>query len=72
MARALLSDRTIFADEPTAKLDILNAARVRRALLDCARNRLVVVATHDAGVAALAELVVNLDQQRISRREVAS
>jgi ATP-binding cassette subfamily C protein len=72
IARALLSDRPIFADEPTAKLDARNAARVRQALSDCARGRLVVVATHDPELMALAGMVVNLDEQTITRQEVAT
>ena len=71
VARALLSDRPIFADEPTAKLDPANAARVRTVLADCARERLVVVATHDPELEALATLVFDLDRQRPSLAEVA-
>lgn len=70
--RALLSDRAIFADEPTAKLDRLNAGRVRLALAECARRRLVVVATHDRKLAALAELVLDLDHRTATRQEMAS
>ena len=47
IARMLLSDRAVLADEPTAKLDADTAALVRRALTDVARERLVIVATHD-------------------------
>lgn len=54
LARALLSGRDIFADEPTAKLDPANAAMVRRALADAAQTRLVLVATHDRALAMLA------------------
>ncbi|MFE0016828.1 ATP-binding cassette domain-containing protein [Mesorhizobium sp. NPDC059054] len=71
VARALISDRPIFADEPTAKLDVANAARVRNTLADCARERLVVVATHDPEMKALAVLVIDLDRQRLSQREIA-
>lgn len=71
VARALISDRPIFADEPTAKLDPVNAARVRDILADCACERLVVVATHDPELKALAALVVDLDRQISDRREVA-
>lgn len=72
LARAVLSDRSIYADEPTAKLDAGNAALVRVALADCARQRLVVVATHDAELTASARIVVDLDNERISRREAAA
>lgn len=70
-ARALMSDRPIFADEPTAKLDAANAARIRTILADCARNRLVVVATHDPELKALAALIVDLDRQGLGQREAA-
>ena len=40
-----------------------NADRVRPALVDCARDRLVVVATHDAELAKRAATVLNLDEQ---------
>ncbi|WP_421914392.1 ATP-binding cassette domain-containing protein [Mesorhizobium sp.] len=53
LARALISGRAIFADEPTAKLDPANAAMVRRALAEAARRRLVLVATHDRSLAML-------------------
>ncbi|MBZ9798472.1 ATP-binding cassette domain-containing protein [Mesorhizobium sp. ES1-4] len=54
LARALASGRAILADEPTAKLDPVNAAMVRRALAGASRGRLVVVATHDRDLAMLA------------------
>jgi ATP-binding cassette subfamily C protein len=54
VARALLSDRPIIADEPTAKLDAASAAAVRDALLASARHRLVVAATHDPALVAAA------------------
>lgn len=47
VARALLTDGTVFADEPTAKLDATTAELVRAALRDMASSRLVIVATHD-------------------------
>ncbi|PLP59981.1 ABC transporter [Mesorhizobium loti] len=71
VARALISDRPIFADEPTAKLDLANAARVRAVLADCACERLVIVATHDPKLKVLATLVVDLDQREADQRDVA-
>lgn len=47
IARALLADGPVLADEPTAKLDPMTAALVRTALTHMARRRLVLVATHD-------------------------
>ncbi|MEO5759177.1 MAG: ABC transporter transmembrane domain-containing protein [Mesorhizobium sp.] len=60
LARALISDRAIFADEPTAKLDPANAAMVRHALVEAARTRLVLVATHDRSLALLAGRTIDL------------
>ena len=71
IARALLSGRTILADEPTAKLDAVNAGRVRLALFDCARDRLVVVATHDRELIGCADTVIDLGEERVSAREAA-
>ncbi|MFD6319525.1 ATP-binding cassette domain-containing protein [Methylorubrum thiocyanatum] len=55
VARLLLRPGPAFCDEPTAKLDPDNAARVRRALARAARTRLIIVATHDPALAALAD-----------------
>lgn len=60
VARALLSERTIVADEPTAKLDAATASLVRRALLEMSRTRLVVVATHDRKLSAVAREIIDL------------
>ncbi|MCT4496111.1 ABC transporter, partial [Bosea minatitlanensis] len=58
--RALLSRRIVVADEPTAKLDAATAAAVRRALGDMAKTRLVIVASHDPALIALADRNVAL------------
>jgi ATP-binding cassette subfamily C protein len=55
IARAMLSDRPVLADEPTAKLDASSAARVRSLLQELARERLVVAATHDPALIASAD-----------------
>jgi ATP-binding cassette subfamily C protein len=47
IARILLSDRIVLADEPTAKLDPKTAKLVRDVLIEAANQRLVIVATHD-------------------------
>lgn len=64
VARALLSDRAVVADEPTAKLDARTAAVVREALRDMAASRLVVAATHDPKLAALADRRIDLAAAR--------
>ncbi|MEO1656673.1 MAG: ATP-binding cassette domain-containing protein [Pseudomonadota bacterium] len=52
LAHALGQDAPVlFADEPTAKLDRGSAEAVRQALKDAARDRLVLVATHDPALA---------------------
>jgi ATP-binding cassette subfamily C protein len=72
LARALISGRAIFADEPTAKLDPANAAMVRRGLADAARGRLVLVATHDRSLAMLARTTIDLGGgNRQAREQVA-
>lgn len=55
LARALTGKGTVIADEPTAKLDPVTAEAVRRALLDMANSRLVIVASHDPALIALAD-----------------
>ncbi|WP_068083596.1 ATP-binding cassette domain-containing protein [Novosphingobium rosa] len=58
LARAILSQRPILLlDEPTADLDAGTAAAVRALLGELARDRLVVVATHDAALIAMAASV---------------
>ena len=47
IARALISEGVVIADEPTAKLDAKTASLVRQVLREAARRRLVIVATHD-------------------------
>ena len=61
LARALVRKRTVIADEPTAKLDPATADAVRRALLDMANSRLVIVASHDPKLIALADRRIALD-----------
>ncbi|MGG6896936.1 ATP-binding cassette domain-containing protein [Rhizobium sp. BR 315] len=64
VARALLSGKTVVADEPTAKLDATTSALVRQALLSIARSRLVVVATHDRELAGVARLTIDLSNNK--------
>jgi len=60
VARALLAEGAVLADEPTAKLDAATAGAVRRALRAMAETRLVVVATHDPELARLADRTIDL------------
>jgi ATP-binding cassette subfamily C protein CydD len=50
----------ILADEPTAHLDSVTAAEVSDALMELARGRTLVLATHDAHLAARMDRVVHL------------
>jgi ABC-type multidrug transport system fused ATPase/permease subunit len=61
LARAFLLDRpVVILDEPTLHLDASTAAQVRRAILDHCRARTALIITHDAELAAAADLVVSL------------
>ncbi|WP_198285633.1 ABC transporter ATP-binding protein [Cellulosimicrobium cellulans] len=63
VARALIHEPSVvLADEPTGALDAATGGRVLELLLDAARSRgaAVVLATHDAAVAALADRVVDM------------
>ena len=61
MARALLSGaRLLLLDEPTARLDPATSARVLSELLGAARDRSVLVVTHEPGVVDLVDEVVAL------------
>ncbi|MFT4012193.1 MAG: thiol reductant ABC exporter subunit CydD [Paracoccus sp. (in: a-proteobacteria)] len=57
----------ILADEPTAHLDPLTARAVTAALLEIARGRSLIVATHDPALAQAMDLRIDLN-----RREVAA
>ena len=72
VARMLLAKGPAFCDEPTAKLDEANAARVRAALVRAARTRLVVVATHDEALAGLARNRIVLAAQTSSTKAIAA
>jgi ATP-binding cassette subfamily C protein len=60
VARALLGTGTVVADEPTAKLDYATARSVRQALREIALSRLVIAASHDPALIALADRHVAL------------
>ena len=68
-ARALMFDPpVVLADEPTASLDREAAATVIALLADLAHseNRTVVVVSHDQGLAAAADRVVELKRGRLA------
>lgn len=61
LARALIADRPLLlADEPTADLDAASADRIIAVLVEEAKRRAVIVATHDERLAALADQVIAL------------
>lgn len=61
IARALLSDRPLLlCDEPTADLDAASAEAIVVLLLELARERAVIVATHDSRLIAVADAVYYL------------
>jgi ATP-binding cassette subfamily C protein CydD len=59
----------LLVDEPTAHLDSETAARVIDALLELARGKTLIAATHDPALAARMHRVIRLDEQ--ARREAA-
>ncbi len=69
IARALAHDPVlVLADEPTAHLDYIQVDGVIRLLRDLARpGRLVVIATHDERLLALADRVVELSPRAAGR-----
>ena len=61
LARAILSGRPILLlDEPTADLDEATAATIRSVLGRLATDHLVIVATHDAALVAMAATVLRI------------
>jgi ATP-binding cassette subfamily C protein CydD len=61
LARAILSGRPIvLLDEPTADLDEATAATIRGVLGRLANDHLVIVATHDAALVAMAQTVLRI------------
>lgn len=61
LARALIADRPLLlADEPTADLDAFSAEQIIAILVADAKQRAVIVATHDERLVALADQVIAL------------
>ncbi|HEV2238072.1 MAG TPA: ABC transporter ATP-binding protein, partial [Ktedonobacterales bacterium] len=69
IARALANDpAVILADEPTGNLDSANSKRLVSLLRELAKQgRIVIMVTHDRGIARLADLRMDLDDGRIVR-----
>lgn len=65
VARALASEASVLVlDEPTSHLDPDSRARIHDALRQEARGRIVLVATHDEALVALADRVIELERAR--------
>ena len=71
LARALANDpQVLFADEPTGNLDSKSGAVVLEALREIAsEGRTVIVVTHDAELASLTDVILNLRDGRLQDRE---
>ncbi|MBO4494372.1 MAG: ABC transporter ATP-binding protein [Clostridiales bacterium] len=67
IARAMMNDpKVLFADEPTASLDHENAFLVMERLKEYAKERLVLVITHDTSIIKDADMTVKIWDGRIS------
>lgn len=55
IARALIANGVVIADEPTAKLDAKTAALAHDVLAEAAKSRLVIVASHDGKLIEMAD-----------------
>ena len=67
LIRAWLLNRPVeILDEPTAFLDARSASLVRRVLLERSKERLVVVASHDPALVAMASRVIHLSPAGLS------
>jgi ATP-binding cassette subfamily C protein CydD len=68
IARALLTDAPMMlADEPTADIDGATAEQVRSALLDAARGKTLIVATHDLVLARRMDRIVALCEGSVEK-----
>ncbi len=67
LARAFLADAALVVlDEPTANLDDGTAAHIASAIIELARNRTVLLITHDLSLAARADRVVSMLNGRLA------
>jgi len=70
LCRALINNpRVVFADEPTGNLDSRNSGEIVGLLLDMQReyNTTLIMATHSAEIASLAQRTISLFDGKISR-----
>ncbi|MBR2750435.1 MAG: ABC transporter ATP-binding protein [Clostridiales bacterium] len=67
IARAMMNDpKVLFADEPTASLDHENAFMVMERLKEYAKDRLVVVITHDTSIISDADMTIKIWDGKIA------
>ena len=67
IARAMMNDpKVLFADEPTASLDHENAFLVMERMREYAKERLVIVITHDVSIIEDADMIVKIWDGSIS------
>lgn len=66
IARALVRDpQILFADEPTGALDRTTSAEIMQLLQSIAKDRLVVVITHDSKICEFAEEIIHIRDKTI-------
>ena len=66
IARAIVRNpKVIFADEPTGNLDNSNSVNVYNILRKLAKDKLVVIVTHDSKIATWADRVITLSDGQI-------
>lgn len=66
IARALMSNpQILFADEPTGALDRNTSTEIMTILQEIAKDRLVVVITHDAKISEFADEIIHIKDQKI-------
>lgn len=70
IARAMINNpKVIFADEPTASLDHENAFNVMKILKRYAKDRLVIVVTHDRSILTDVDITVEMWDGKLSKLE---
>lgn len=67
IARALINDPPILlADEPTGNLDSATGAEILNLLRDVHNNRTIIIVTHDAQAAGIAQRIIRLKDGRVA------